>query len=196
MNFSLIFSLLLITLLCADAFVFGFSYGLDRVKIPPSSMFLISFISGAMLTLSFLFGGRLLTLLPSFLKKPIFPSLSCFFFPFTKFTMPCPPFILRKVLSPPTPSPTKINRKEVQILSLNEAALLAVTLSIDNISVGLSVGTCHLSLFLLLSYSIFIHVVTIWGGWLLGHYFSKRCSHNLSIISALLLLVLAFAQLR
>jgi putative sporulation protein YtaF len=195
MNFSLIFSLLLITLLCADAFVFGFSYGLDRVKIPPSSMFLISFISGAMLTLSFLFGGRLLTLLPSFLKTYL-PFVVLLLLSLYKIYDALPAF------HPPQSALTsdalshKINRKEVQILSLNEAALLAVTLSIDNISVGLSVGTCHLSLFLLLSYSIFIHVVTIWGGWLLGHYFSKRCSHNLSIISALLLLVLAFAQLR
>ena len=108
--------------------------------------------------------------------------------------MPCPPFILRKALSEALSR--KINRKEVQILSLNEAALLAITLSVDNISVGLSVGTCHLPSFLLLSYSVFIHGVTIRGGWLLGHCFSKRCSHKLSIISALLLLVLAFAQLR
>ena len=68
MNSSLFFPLLLIALLCADAFVFGFSYGLDRVRIPPSSLFLISCISGVMLTLSFLFGDRLLTLLPPFLK--------------------------------------------------------------------------------------------------------------------------------
>jgi len=191
MNFSLIFSLLLITLLCADAFVFGFSYGLDRVKIPPSSLFLISCISGAMLTLSFLFGDRLLTLLPPYLPFVVLLLLSLY-----KIYDALPAF------HPPQSSLTsealshKINRKEVQILSLNEAALLAVTLSVDNISVGLSIGTCHLPLFLLLSYSIFIHVVTIWGGWLLGHYFSKRCSHNLSIVSALLLLVLAFAQLR
>ena len=195
MNSSLIFSLLLITLLCADAFVFGFSYGLDRVKIPPSSLFLISFISGAMLTLSFLFGDRLLTLLPPFLKNYL-PFVVLLLLSLYKIYDALPAF------HPPQSTLTsdalshKINRKEVQILSLNEAALLAITLSVDNISVGLSVGTCHLPLFLLLSYSIFIHVVTIWGGWLLGHYFSKRCSHNLSIISALLLLVLAFAQLR
>lgn len=195
MNFSLIFSLLLITLLCADAFVFGFSYGIDRVKIPLSSLFLISFISGAMLTLSFLFGDRLLTLLPSFLKTYL-PFVVLLLLSLYKIYDALPFF------HPPQSALTsdalshKINQKEVQILSLNEAALLAVTLSIDNISVGLSMGTCHLPIFLLLSYSVFIHVVTIWGGWLLGHYFSKRCSHNLSIVSALLLLVLAFAQLR
>ena len=33
MNSSMIFPFLLITLLCADTFIFGFSYGLDRVKI-------------------------------------------------------------------------------------------------------------------------------------------------------------------
>lgn len=46
MNSSMIFPFLLITLLCADTFIFGFSYGLDRVKIPLSSLSLISCISG------------------------------------------------------------------------------------------------------------------------------------------------------
>lgn len=195
MNSSLFFPLLLIALLCADAFVFGFSYGLDRVRIPPSSLFLISCISGVMLTLSFLFGDRLLTLLPPFLKTGLpfgvllLLSLYKIYDALPAFHPPqCP--LTSEALS------RKINRKEVQILSLNEATLLAITLSVDNISVGLSVGTCHLPSFLLLSYSVFIHGVTIRGGWLLGHCFSKRCSHNLSIISALLLLVLAFAQLR
>ena len=165
MNSSMIFPFLLITLLCADTFIFGFSYGLDRVKIPLSSLSLISCISGLTLTLSFLSGDRLLTLLPPFLKTS-------------------------EALS------RKINQKEAQLLSWNEAALLAVTLSIDNISVGLSIGTCHLPVFLLLSYSVLIHGAAIWGGWLLGHHLSRRCSHKLSIISALLLLALAFAQLR
>ncbi len=195
MNSSLIFPLLLITLLCADAFVFGFSYGLDRVKIPPSSLFLISCISGAMLTLSFLFGDRLLTLLPAFLKTYL-PFVVLLLLSLYKIYDALPAFHPHQSSLTSEALSHKINRKEVQLLSLNEAALLAVTLSIDNISVGLSIGTCHLPLFLLLSYSVFIHGVTIWGGWLLGHYFSKRCSHNLSIVSALLLLVLAFAQLR
>ena len=60
MNSSMIFPFLLITLLCADTFIFGFSYGLDRVKIPLSSLSLISCISGLTLTLSFLCGDRLL----------------------------------------------------------------------------------------------------------------------------------------
>lgn len=195
MNSSLFFPLLLIALLCADAFVFGFSYGLDRVRIPPSSLFLISCISGVMLTLSFLFGDQLLTLLPPFLKTSL-PFVVLLLLSLYKIYDALPAFHPPQCPLTSEALSRKINRKEVQILSLNEATLLAITLSVDNISVGLSVGTCHLPSFLLLSYSVFIHGVTIRGGWLLGHCFSKRCSHNLSIISALLLLVLAFAQLR
>ena len=195
MNSSLFFPLLLIALLCADAFVFGFSYGLDRVRIPPSSLFLISCISGVMLTLSFLFGDRLLTLLPPFLKTSL-PFVVLLLLSLYKIYDALPAFHPPQCPLTSEALSRKINRKEVQILSLNEATLLAITLSVDNISVGLSVGTCHLPSFLLLSYSVFIHGVTIRGGWLLGHCFSKRCSHKLSIISALLLLVLAFAQLR
>ena len=195
MNSSLIFSLLLITLLCADAFVFGFSYGLDRVRIPLSSLFLISCISGAMLTLSFLSGDRLLTLLPPFLKTCL-PFAVLLLLSLYKIYDALP--ALHRPKGPLTSEALsrKINQKEAQLLSLNEAALLAVTLSIDNISVGLSIGTCHLPVFLLLSYSVLIHGAAIWGGWLLGHHLSRRCSHNLSMISALLLLALAFAQLR
>ena len=111
MNSSMIFPFLLITLLCADTFIFGFSYGLDRVKIPLSSLSLISCISGLTLTLAFLSGDRLLTLLPPFLKTCL-PLLSCCFFPFIKSTMPCLPFIVRKALSPPKPFPGKSIRRK------------------------------------------------------------------------------------
>ena len=195
MNSSMIFPFLLITLLCADTFIFGFSYGLDRVKIPLSSLSLISFISGLTLTLSFLSGDQLLTLLPPFLKTCL-PFAVLLLLSLYKIYDALP--ALHRPKGPLTSEALsrKINQKEAQLLSLNEAALLAVTLSIDNISVGLSIGTCHLPVFLLLSYSVLIHGAAIWGGWLLGHHLSRRCSHNLSIISALLLLALAFAQLR
>ena len=76
MNSSMIFPFLLITLLCADTFIFGFSYGLDRVKIPLSSLSLISCISGLTLTLAFLSGDRLLTLLLKNLSSLCCPAAS------------------------------------------------------------------------------------------------------------------------
>ena len=195
MHFSLFFPLLLITLLCADALVFGFSYGLDRVRIPLPCLILISVVSGMMLSVSFLFGDRLLSLLPSFFRAylpffillllslyKIYDSLADLHPPAGRFTS--------ESLS------HSINRREIQSLSFGESLLLAITLSVDNISVGLSMGTCRLPIWLLLSYSVFIHAAAILGGWTLGHFFSRRCSHNLSLLSAILLLLLSFAQLR
>ena len=143
MNSSMIFPFLLITLLCADTFIFGFSYGLDRVKIPLTSLSLISCISGLTLTLSFLSGDRLLTLLPPFLKTCL-PFAVLLLLSLYKIYDALP--ALHRLKGPLTSEALsrKINQKEAQLLSWNEAALLAVTLSIDNISVGLSIGTCHL----------------------------------------------------
>ena len=133
MNSSMIFPFLLITLLCADTFIFGFSYGLDRVKIPLSSLSLISCISGLTLTLSFLSGDRLLTLLPPFLKTCL-PFAVLLLLSLYKIYDALP--ALHRPKGPLTSEALsrKINQKEAQLLSWNEAALLAVTLSIDNIS--------------------------------------------------------------
>ena len=108
MNSSMIFPFLLITLLCADTFIFGFSYGLDRVKIPLSSLSLISCISGLTLTLSFLSGDRLLTLLPPFLKTCL-PFAVLLLLSLYKIY---DALIVRKALSPPKPFPGKSIRRK------------------------------------------------------------------------------------
>ena len=105
MNSSMIFPFLLITLLCADTFIFGFSYGLDRVKIPLSSLSLISCISGLTLTLSFLSGDRLLTLLPPFLK-------TCLPFAVLLLLSLYKIYDARKALSPQKPFPGKSIRRK------------------------------------------------------------------------------------
>lgn len=191
---SPLFSFLLILLLSADALVFGFSYGMDRVCISPLCICIISVISGLMLTCSFVCGDQLLPLLPSFCER-LLPFLMLFLLALYKLYDAIPrlhtghiPFSTEKLSH-------CINAKEVQTLSLTEAAFLALTLSVDNIFAGLGTGTCALPLWLLLFSAVATHAGAILLGWYAGRTCSRYCSFRVSLISSLLLFALAFVQL-
>lgn len=191
---SSLFFFLLITLLSADALIFGFTYGLDRVRIPFLSILLISVISALMLTLSFICGEQLLMVLPGRLRS-ILPFTVLLFLALYKLYDAFPILHQKKSSMTTETLAQKINSHEVKTLSACEAVLLAITLSIDNISAGLSMGSCPFSFLNIFVYSALIHAAAILSGYFAGHFFSNRCSHQLSLISALLLLLLAFVQL-
>lgn len=195
MDFSLFFSLILITLLSMDALIFGLSYGIEHVYISPLCLFLISFISGGVLTVSFFCGDVLSHYIPPAVAKWL-PFLVLLFLAFYKLYDALPLFHRQKGEMTTETLSHKINQKETQVLSPQEASLLAVTLSIDNISAGLSIGSLHIPILLIFLYSVVIHFITIYAGWVAGRFFSSRCSRNLSLAGAILLLVLAFLQLR
>lgn len=193
MDSSLCFSLLLITLLSMDALIFGLSYGIDNVSVSPLCMIIISLISAAVLTLSFLSGDLFLSCIPSFIAKWL-PFLVLLLLALYKLYDALPIFHRKNEMTTETLS-RRINQKEPPILSPKEAVVLAITLSVDNLCAGLGVGTLHVPFLILFLYSVMIHFVTIYAGWRAGKYFSSRCSRNLSLGGAILLLLLAFLQL-
>lgn len=194
MDFSLFFSLFLITLLSMDALIFGLSYGMEHVYISPLCLFLISFISGGVLTISFFFGDVLSRYIPATVARWL-PFLVLLFLAFYKLYDALPFFHWKKNEMTTETLSHKINQQETQVLSPQEASLLAVTLSVDNISAGLSIGSLHIPILFIFIYSVVIHFITIYAGWTAGQFFSSRCSRNLSLAGAILLFLLAFLQL-
>lgn len=194
MNSSLFFSLFLITLLSMDALIFGLSYGMDEVYISPLCMLLISFISAGVLTISFLTGDLLLVLIPPFIARWL-PFLILLLLSLYKLYDAIPAFHKKNQKITTEALSHRINCRETPILSPKEAIVLAVTLSVDNICAGLGFGSLHISLIPVFFYSVVIHFVAIYAGWRTGKLFSSRCSRNLSLGGAILLLLLAFLQL-
>lgn len=88
----------------------------------------------------------------------------------------------------------KINKEEPSVLSCREAALLALALSIDNISAGLCTGTISLSPLVLLFLTTAVHFLSIRLGLFAGLLLCTK-SHNLTWLGAAVLMILAFMRL-
>lgn len=152
-----------------DALIFGLSYGIEHVYISPLCLFLISFISGGVLTVSFFCGDVLSHYIPPAAAKWL-PFLVLLFLAFYKLYDALPLFHRQKGEMTTETLSHKINQKETQVLSPQEASLLAVTLSIDNISAGLNIGSLHIPILLIFLYSVVIHFITIYAGWVAGRF--------------------------
>ena len=120
--------LFLTAAVCADAFAAGFACGTDRVRIPPVSALIITFLSTGSLAVSSLAGGLLKPFLAgrtaSLLGGMILFALG-----------------LAGFRSKPAAEITRrANVREPEILSPSEAFVLGIALSLDNAAAGLGAG--------------------------------------------------------
>ncbi|MDE6203194.1 MAG: manganese efflux pump [Lachnospiraceae bacterium] len=188
------FLLLLIVILSMDAFAAGLSYGVEKVQVPFLSLFIIAFLSGSMLTASLIAGNILLGLIPPGLTKGISFTV-LFLLSLYKFydALPC---LHRKSGGLTTGNISKrVNKEDTAHLSCREAALLALALSIDNISAGLCTGTVSLSPIILLLFTTVIHFLSIRLGLFAGHLLSSRSSHSFAWLGAAILMAISFLKL-
>lgn len=192
MTFSVSVFLLLVIVLSLDAFTAGLSYGIEKVKVPFTSVLATAGISGSMLTFSLWAGNILLNLIPEALTKSL-SFLVLFLLSLYKFYDTFP-YIEKKELTTEVIT-RKINKKHKEILSFSEALLLALALSIDNISAGLCSGPVPFSFVLTLLVTILIHLAALLFGILSGRFFSARCSKDFSWLGAVILMLLAFFRL-
>ncbi|WP_160561123.1 MntP/YtaF family protein [Parablautia muri] len=222
MTFSIYLFLILVVVLSMDAFAAGLSYGMEGVRVPFLSIFILALLSGSMLTASLLAGNLILQLIPEAFTKGI--SFSILFllsvykfydsFPhwgpvkdFAKgilhFFRPQP--ISQKKKGPQSPLPKdnglttreitkKINKEDTSYLSYKEASFLALALSIDNISAGLCTGTISLPPFILLFLTTAVHFLSIRLGLFAGHLLCAK-SYNFAWLGAAILMLLAFMRL-
>ncbi len=204
MTFSIYLLLILVIVLSMDAFAAGFSYGMEGVRVPFPSVFMIAFLSGSMLTVSLLAGNLLLGLIPRFLTKGISFSilfvLALYKFYDWKQNLPASP---RKKAEPPQGGTglttreisKKVNKADTSVLSCKEAVFLALALSVDNISAGLCTGTVSLPFIILLLFTIVVHFFSIRFGLFMGRLLCAKCSHSFAWLGAAILMALAFFRL-
>lgn len=216
MLFSISKLLLLIIAISVDAFAAGFSYGTDKVRIPPLSAFIVALISDFLLILSLFFGN----LFTTYLSPPLTTALSftiLFALGIIKLfdsaikkkirekrfhrkelhvTMKNLRFILTVYAQP-----EEANTDDIEVLSPTEALSLGLALSLDSAAAGLGAaaglkgvsGICILPLTALLT--LFIGISAVSGGCLIGRKLSAKSDFNFSMIGGILLLLLAFSKL-
>lgn len=210
MSFSLSSLLLFLLAVSLDSLTAGFSYGTGRVHIKALSFLILACVPALFITAA----GRIGEIVGSLLPSGILPILS--FFMLAAIGIAKLFESLVRIIAKSTPalignwgcqikqiniiftvyfSPEEANRTDVQVLSAREALLLSLALSLDSVLVGMAFPAADISqTALFLSASLFNLLLFI-VGCLSGRLLSRALRIDLSWLSGLCLLLLAFRTL-
>ena len=210
MSFSLSSLLLFLLAVSLDSLTAGFSYGAGRVHIKALSFLILACVPALFITAA----GRIGEIVGSLLPSGILPILSFFMLAaigIAKLFESLVRIIAKKhpslignwgcqikqinIIFTVYFSPEEANRTDVQVLSAREALLLSLALSLDSVLVGMAFPAADISqIALFLSASLFNLLLFI-VGCLSGRLLSRALRIDLSWLSGLCLLLLAFRTL-
>lgn len=210
MSFSLSSLLLFLIAVSLDSLTAGFSYGTGRVHIKALSLLLLACVPALFITAA----GSLGEIVGFLLPPGVLPFLSFFMLAAIGIAKLLESLI--RVIAKRHPSlmgnwgcqikqiniiftvylsPEEANRTDLQVLSAKEALLLSLALSLDSVLVGMAFPTADISrLALFLSATLFNLLLFI-AGCFLGRILSRALRIDLSWLSGLCLLLLAFHAL-
>lgn len=202
-------SLVLVTALSIDAFVACFGYGTNKIRIPFSSAAVMDGISSGILLVFLLLGKVISPLLPEQLIK-IFCFAILFGLGIVKlFDSSLKALIRKSGQSAPQlhfsllqfsfiltvyADPNKADKDESRTLSPKEAISLGAALSLDSAAVGFGAGVLPLHVGWTIILSLIVGACAILLGCLLGNKIAEKSALNLSWLSGILLIVLAFMK--
>ncbi len=196
--------------LSIDAFLASFAYGVDRIRIPISSLFIISSMSGAVLGISMLAGsvagknlpdgtGAMIGFLVLFLVGifKLFDGAIKWYirkynniekninFHFSSF----------KFLLTIYADPDKADVDRGGVLSAKEAISLGIALSIDSAAAGIGAGAMATPVLSSIVLTWITNIIAILSGSYLGYKIAQKISLDFSWISGILLIILGFSKL-
>jgi len=193
-----------------DAFAVSFAYGCKRIKIPAQSLHIINLICVSTIALSFLLGSAIIEFIPTWVAQALAFTI-LFIIGITKLFDSITKSIIRKH--------TKFN-KEINLslfnfklilrlyadpecadmdisksISPKEAAVLALSLSLDGFAVGFGAAMIGVNGLALISTTLVTGFIALFSGSLIGNKAADKLSFNISWIAGVLLIVLAIMQL-
>ena len=208
--FTILEAIIITIALSTDAFIASFAYGSNKIKIPFSSMQVISLICTGILGISLLLGTTLKPYFPGDLLK-IASFLILLILGFIKLM----DNIIKSIINKHTiidkqirfsllninfilniyANPKEADFDESKILSPKEALSLAIALSIDSLAAGFGVALGNINVFAIIICSLLFSMLAIKSGALIGNKISDKVPFNLSWLSGILLIFLAFLRL-
>lgn len=210
MNFSLPQLFMLLTALSLDAFAASFVYGTDNVKIPAASVSIITALSTGILFFFLVLGkwcGSFIS--PGITSAVCF--LLLFFLGLVKlFDSTLKSLIRRSGCSSKRlcfsisdlnfiltvyADPARANAEDISVLSPMEALSLGIALSLDSAAAGFGAGMMVIHLPMTLGLSVVLNTAAVLSGSFLGRVLVRKTNMDLSWLSGILLLVLAFSKI-
>jgi len=193
-----------------DALAASFAYGCKKIKIPVTSLIIISLVCAIVIGLSFLFGTMLTGHIPNWLAIGLSFTI-LFVIGIIKLFDSITKTIIRKY--------TQIN-KEIKLSVLNfklvlrlyadpevadvdvsksispqEAVVLATSLSLDGFAIGLGAAMIGVNGWILVTLTLVIGFAALLFGCWLGNKAAHKLRFNISWLAGIILIGLAFAQL-
>lgn len=210
MHFALSSLALFLTAVSLDSLTAGFSYGTNNVHIKPPALLPLALVPALFITAAQGVGSFVGSLLP----EGVLPFLSfclLFLIGIAKLFESAIRLLAKKhpslmgnwgckikqlnIVFTVYLSPEEANRTELQILSVKEALLLSLALSLDSILVGMAFCFTALSPFLVFLSAALCNLLLFSGGYFLGRLLFRLLRFDLSWLSGLCLLLLAFRAL-
>lgn len=207
---SVLESLFLVIALTTDTFVASFAYGTNKIKIPVSSICIMTVISSATLCIAILAGSLVRPYLPVYVTKSI-SFLILMVLGIVKlfdssvkacirkhkclqkkisFSVMHLNFILDVYADPEIADCDCSNT-----LSPKEAVALALAVSIDGLAVGFGSALMHISLLPIMIFAILFGFGAVKIGCTVGNRLSESIPFDLSWLSGVLLIILAVIRL-
>ena len=197
MNFLSSFnSILLVGALSIDAFVASFAYATSKIKIPFKSALIINVVSTTILGIALFTGSFVSKFIPSVfttsictLKALIGPKGSLtrnYEFKVSDFR-----FFLNVYIDN-----TAADVDHSLTLSPKESFSLALALSLDGLAAGFGAGLVAANFIQIIIFSLIINIIAILGGCFVGNKIAEKTELNLSWLSGVTLILLAFLKLK
>ena len=202
-------SILLVLALSLDAFAASIAYGVNKIKMPISSILVIDFICAFSLGISMLLGSIFRILVPEsiliIISFLILLSLGIY-------------YLFEGIIKANLGKNLDSNRKikvnifdlkliiEIYVdqtkadfnyskdLSSKEALYLAIALSLDSIAVGFGSGIVDINYLQVMIFSLIFGIIAIWTGLLVGRKLAVNTKIDLSWLSGVILIILAIAK--
>lgn len=201
-------ALLIVAASSLDAFAASLSYGANKIKIPLLSAIVIDLICTLSLTVALFTGSFIKDLIPGYVT-----SVICFIIFFIIGTIKLFDFFIKSFITKKNNKiisfhimdirfllqvycdNTKADYDSSKILNKKEAIALSIALSPDGLATGFGVGLVSVSYLQLILYSLLINLLAIKAGDIIGESIAKKSDLNLTWVSGIILIVLAFLRL-
>lgn len=203
-------AILLVTALSLDAFVASIAYGTNKIRVPITSIAIISTICSFILAISILCGSTVKLILPENFTSKVSFTILLLLGIYYLFESIIKSYLKRnKSLNKKIKlkfsnlqlvldiylDETKADFDNSKKLNSKEALYLAIALSIDSLAVGFASSLSQINYFFVVLLSFFAGFFSILIGLFIGRKFADSSKFNLSWLSGVLLLILAVLKL-
>lgn len=206
---KLLETILLVLILSLDSFLTSIAYGTNKIKIPFFSIIIINIVCTFFLSISLFLGSQIKKILPGNIAAIVSFALLFLIGLYYLFEGLIKSHLEKKsnnskiklklfnlwIIIDIYIDETKADFNKSKRLDSIEAIALATTLSIDSLAIGFGSSLSNMNCIYILGLSFLFGMASIWSGQFIGRRLIEKSKLNLSWLSGVILIILAFLKI-